>query len=276
MGTGKLNLSKDHQAFVDRFIAVCRSDSRIRAAFIGGSYVTGTADPYSDLDLDIIISDDALEDFTAHLDDFLHLLGEPVFSETWGRTDMVSLIFADGTEGDLIFHRESDLAAIQSGPYSVLLDKKGLLAGIELPYLAPDPRKQAGELQSLILVFWHDMSHYIKAMQRDQLWFAQGELETLRSICINLARLQNDFFDTGVGDEPYFKVDEVLPVEKLSALKGTFCAFEKHAMLQSGLEILRFYQELAHSLAQAHGIPYPEKLERVMLRRLEELQNRLA
>ncbi len=42
-------------------------------------------------------------------------------------------------------------------------------------------------------------------------------------------------------------------------------------MLQAALAIVRFYQELAPSLAQTYGIPYPTDLARIMSGRLEQL-----
>jgi len=42
-------------------------------------------------------------------------------------------------------------------------------------------------------------------------------------------------------------------------------------MLASGLALVRFYQELAIPLARTYGIVYPDVLERVMLRRLENI-----
>jgi hypothetical protein len=74
-----------------------------------------------------------------------------------------------------------------------------------------------------------------------------------------------------VGDEPYFKIENSMPVEQLAALQGTFPPMEKNAMLKAGFEIVQFFRELAPPLAQMHGITYPDALERVMMERLEIL-----
>ena len=63
-----------------------------------------------------------------------------------------------------------------------------------------------------------------------------------------------------------------MPVEQLSALRETFCPMEKGAMLNAVITIVRFYQELAPSLAQEQGIKYPRGLERVMVDRLQKLE----
>ena len=96
-------------------------------------------------------------------------------------------------------------------------------------------------------------------------------MEIIRQICVNLARLRNNFSDAYVGEEPYFKVEQALPVERLSPLQTTFCAMEYEAMLQAAFGIFRFYQDVAPTLAQVHGIIYQTDLECIMIRRLEAL-----
>src|SRR5688572_1044786 len=274
METEKIKLLPNHQEILDRFIAACRSDERILAAFLGGSYARGTADRYSDLDLYIIISDAAFDDFNTRRMEFLRLLGQPVFAEDFGIADQVFcfFFFANGAEGELGFGRESEYASMHGGPYLVLVDKKDMLAGVEFPGAQADPVEQTEKLRRLVYWFWHDLSHFITAMGRGQLWWAQGQLEALRRYCVNLARMRNNFSDLESVDEPYFKIDKSMPVEQLAALEETFCPMEKDAMLKSGLRLVRVYRELAVPLARAHDIAYPEALERVMEQRLEDLQ----
>jgi len=131
-------------------------------------------------------------------------------------------------------------------------------------------------LRGLIYWFWHELSHFISAMGRGHLWWAHGQLSALRLYCMNLARLRNNFSDADIGEEGYFKIDNALPVEQLSALQTTFPAMEQSAMLQAALVIVNFYKELAPPLAQAHGIPYPDGLDRVMIERLEKLSMSLT
>src|SRR5438045_2919767 len=54
------------------------------------------------------------------------------------------------------------------------------------------------------------------------------------------------------------------PVERPAPFEESFCLMEPVAMLQAALVIVYFYQHLAPPLAQAHGIPYPADLERVV------------
>jgi hypothetical protein len=182
---------------------------------------------------------------------------------------MVIFIFSDGTEGELALGRENHFQHIHGGPYRVLLDKKGILAGAVFPSYEPAQAEQTETLHRLVSWFWHDLSHhFITTMARGQLWSAYGALEDMRLTCVNLARLRQNFQAAAEG---YEKVEQALPVEQLAPLQATFCPLERDAMLQAALVIVRFYQELAPPLAQAHGILYPAGLERVMCDRLEQL-----
>jgi len=272
MDLQELKLLPNHQALVERFVAACEADDRIVAAFLGGSNARGHADAYSDLDLCVITKEQPFEEFLTEREAFLRSLGELVFLEDFGIPNVAFYIFADDTEGELYFGSVSRLEQIHSGPFRILLDKQNILRGALFPEHQPSPNDQIEKLRSQVQVFWHELSHFITAMQRSQLWWAQGQLESLRAICVNLARLQHNILDSEVGEEAYFKLENVMPVEKLSALKNTFRPMEKEEMLKAVLTIVRFYLEIAPSITQKHGTKYSHELERVMLDRLRKLQ----
>jgi predicted nucleotidyltransferase len=262
-----------HEAFVKRFVEACQADDRVLAACLIGSYAKGKADQFSDIDLMVITKDSAYDEFYQKRESFLRSLGELVFLEDFGLPDIAFHIYADGTEGELYFGTESRLAQLYDAPFRILLDKKNILTAVTY---SPSPKafdadKQTELLRQNIYGFWHEMSHFTTAMGRGQLWWARGQVESLRSICVTLARLQQDFSDTEIGNEPYFKIENCMSVEKLLPLKPTFCPLERIAMLQSVQNLLSFYREAARSLAEAHHIPYPESLERVMRMRLKNL-----
>jgi predicted nucleotidyltransferase len=268
-----LLLRPDQQTFVERFVKACQADERVVAAFLGGSVAKGYADAYSDVDLCVITTDGSFEDFYQARESFLRALGELVFLEDFGTPNTVFYIFADDTEGELNFYSESRLNEIHSGPFRTLLDKKAILEGAVFAEGEPSSANQVEKVRRQVQWFWHELSHFITAMQRGQIWWAQGQLEALRSICVNLARLRHNILDADVGEEPYFKIEKVMPVKQLSLLKETFCPLEKEEMLKAGLILVRFYLEVAPPLAKMHGIKYSHELERVMLDRLHKLQD---
>jgi hypothetical protein len=270
MDTTNIHPPQHQHTSINRFVATCQADARVVAAFLGGSYARGTADAHSDLDLYLITTDDAFHAFVAAKQDFIRQLGEPLFLEDWGTPHCCFFILAGGTEGELWIGQASRFAHIHGGPYQVLLDKQAILAHAGFPEHKAERGEQRNFLRGLIMNFWHEVAHFSTALAREQCWFAYGSLETMRQICINLARLRYNFEDAGVGDEPYFKIEQAMPVEQLAALQVTFCPLEARAIRAAGLVILQFYREVATELAEAHGLPYPAELERLMLARLNQ------
>lgn len=270
-----MQLHTNHQVIMDRFISACQADQRVAAALHVGSYVKGLADEHSDLDLYLIITDDAYNDFIADRSTFIRELGEPLFMEDFDIPHILFLIFPDGSEVEISFGREHQLRYILNEPHKILLDKKNITAGVTPGERGVNVEEQTEKLRRLIYGFWHDLSHFITALARRQLWWAQGQLNALRRYCINLTRLENNFSDQDIGEEGYFKVEKAIPVEQLAALKTTYPPMEENAMLESALVIVRFFRDLATDLAATHGIIYPEGLDKVMVERLEKLQNGL-
>lgn len=268
-----IQLQQNHQMVLDRFMTSCESDERVVAAFIGGSYATGQVDAYSDLDLYLITTDGKYEDFLAGREAFVHLLGKPLFLEDFGEPYSLFYIFSNGTEGELWIGRESQFNHIHSGPYRVLLDKKGVLTKVVFASHKSDQAGQKETLRQQIHWFWHELSHFITAIGRGQLFWAYGQLEAMRLMCLNLARLGHSFADTAVGEEPYFKVEQALHREQLASLQPTYCPMERKAMYQAILVIISFYRELARPLASTHGLTYPAELDRLMVERLETLSH---
>lgn len=262
-----------HQAVIDRFLVACREDERVAAAFLVGSYTTGTADTYSDLDLILIAAEESFDDLAADRHAFARRLGEPLFLEDFDLPETVFLIYPDGAEVEVSFMPESRVGQILDLPHWSLLDKKGLLAAAPASEAAAPSAAAVETLRRQIAWFWHDLSHFITALARDQRWWASGQLETLRHCCLSLARLRHDLADPEVGGESYFKIDKVLPAEELAPLRETFCPPEPAAMLAAARAVVDFYRTLAAPLAEANGLAYPTELERIMLARLAQLDS---
>lgn len=267
-----MQLRTNHQIIMDRFMEACQTDPRVSAALHVGSYVKGLADAHSDLDLYLITTDDAYDNFSSERSAFIRKLGEPLFIEDFDLSDIVFLIFPDGSEVEISFRRENQLSQILSEPYKVLLDKKDIMSSVSPREREFNQQEQTEKLRRLIYWFWHDLSHFTTAVARGQLWWAHGQLGALRLYCINLTRLRNDFSDQEVGEEGYFKIENAIPVEQLFPLRDTYCPMEETAMLESAEIIVRFFQNIATGLARTHGIVYPERLDKVMLERLEKLR----
>jgi lincosamide nucleotidyltransferase len=263
----------EHPA-IERFVAVCAEDARVAAAFLTGSYEAGGADEHSDVDLGVITTDPAYDDFLRDREHLVRRLGEPLFLESFAGPGPLFFILADGTEGELAVGRESAFRDVAGGPHRVLLDKTGILDGVTFGGGPPDEEEQREALRRLVVLFWHDFSHFMTAFTRGQWWWAYGQLETVRRSCVGLIRLRRDFADAADASEPYFKVEKALTAAELEPLRGTLCTTEPAELLRAARAILSLYRELAPPLARAHGVAYPAALARLMEARLEGLEGR--
>jgi predicted nucleotidyltransferase len=271
MTTQPVGETPPHQRVMQRFVAACQADERIVAATLYGSHARGAADEHSDLDLGLITTDEGHAAFLAERAGFVQRLGEPLFLENFGSASTWFLILAEDVEVELAIGPVSGFEHLHDEPYRVLLDKTNLLAGACFPRHDPDPAGQVETLRRLIYSFWHDFSHFITAFGRGQLWWAQGQLDLLRRMCVNLARLRHHFADPYADAEDYFKLELTLPVEQIASLATTFCTMNEAAMLQAARMILDFYQEVAPPLAQRHGLAYPADLAHMMIVRFNKL-----
>lgn len=273
MDLAKLELPDNQRDIASRFLAVCLADPRIVAAFVGGSHARGQADEYSDLDLYFVTTDEAYEEFLAEKAQFARQLGKLLFLEDFGQTHGYLFIHENGTEGEFWFGRQSDFQDISTGPYKVLFDRFGILPGGVFPTAVAAQANQLGLIRRQIDWFWHELSHFIKAMGRRQLWFAYGQVEAMRRMCVILARLDVDFTDAGALEgEPYFKIEEALPVAVLQPLRSTCCEVEQQALLQAGKTLCAYYRAVAPALAKTHGLTYSVELEQRLWAQLLRLE----
>jgi predicted nucleotidyltransferase len=260
---------REHEAVLDRFVALCSADARIVAAFLGGSHARGEADEFSDLDLCLITTDAAYDEVVSGRQAIIEQLGKPLFLEDFGLDGIVFFILADGTEAELFFRRVSDLGALRDvGPFRVLLDKEGILADAEFPMAEPDRDEQVEELTHVVEWFWHDLSHLIAALGRGHLWWAHGQLEMLRAYCVNLVRIEHG---VEAQEEAYEKLDQAISTTQLSDLRESFVPMDRAGMLRAAATIVNFFRERAPAVAAAYGVTYPAELEALMCDRLDRL-----
>jgi predicted nucleotidyltransferase len=263
----------EQKALLGRFVSACQADERVLAAFLGGSFASGKADQFSDLDIYIITKDEAYDAFFADRQTFMRKLGEPVFLEDFNQFgfDMILFTYADGVEGELALGRETNFLHIHGGPYEVLLDKKGILEGVSFPMFVPE-FEPLPVLDHTLKWFWEDLSRFITAMQRGRIWSAYGYLEQMRVKCLDLLRLKHDFT---VQPEGYFGAQRVVPDAELTSLKATFSVPEPEPLVTAALNLLQVYRQVARPLAAQHQLVYPDGLDRVLSARLDKLRDTL-
>jgi predicted nucleotidyltransferase len=261
----------DHGALIERLIEAGTTDGRSSAAFLGGSRARGEADEFSDVDVTLVVGDDAYEELVSEKVALVRGLGEPLFVEDFGNEGILFVIFADGVELELNLVRRSGLARLRPGPHEPLFDPDGILSGLssELPEL--DLTAQVDHLRRILFWFWHDLGHFTAAVGRRQIWWAAGQLGQLRGLCVELVRIgEGAAFEE---DDPYFKLDaEISSNDAIGELRSTFVPLELGAILESGRTVLAFFRKTAPEIARANGLGYPIELDRLVGGHLDSLR----
>jgi predicted nucleotidyltransferase len=269
MQTPLSSSKRDREDIIARFAQACSGDKRIAAAFVGGSVARGDSDAFSDLDLCIVTRDELFDDVFADRTEIVELFGRPLFLEGGaGQPSEVFAILADGTDLELFFVRETELRDAEVGPIRPLLDRGDILADLELPVREPTVSELAEETRHVLAWFWHDVAHFVTAVNRQQLWWAHGQLEALRGYCVNLVRLEH-----GVPSEtePYWKIDTEISTVTLEPLRSTVVEIEPRALAEAAADLVTFFGIHGRAVAAGHGLGYPEELERLMRTHLDEL-----
>jgi predicted nucleotidyltransferase len=251
----------------ERIESIGLADDRLRAVLVYGSHATGSADAFSDLDVGLVIADAFYDDVLAHSDELVHKIGQPLLNEDFGNPANLHLILADGVELELILTRASDL--MLELPYRVLVDKDGVEAQARARHAPPGPGVESTHVRQVVIGFWHDVGHLVTALGRGNTWWAYGQLDELRRMCLNLARME-----AGVPpeDEAYWKVDDAVPADRLASLRATLAPPEIGPMTAAASAVLDLYRELAVPLADRHRVPYPAALDRLVSGRLSGLR----
>ena len=129
-------------------------------------------------------------------------------------------------------------------------------------------------LRQQIYWFWHELSHFITAIGRGQLWWAYGQLEAMRVMCLNLARLGHSYADTVGGGGAVLqgrtgasqRAASVFAGDLLSnGAKGNVPGHSHHTQLLP--------ENWPGRWRRRHGLTYPAELDRLMVDRLETLSH---
>lgn len=121
---------------VARAVAVLFDDPRVLAGWLVGSFATGTADAFSDVDLHCLGLDDALDELRESWRDIAHAIAPMVLLRPFTGAVGGACITRDWLHLDLVLHPRSSLDPKAIAGMRPLFDKVG---GLVPP--APTPRK---------------------------------------------------------------------------------------------------------------------------------------
>jgi len=243
---------------LERFTAASRDDDRVVAAFLGGSFAADRADDHSDLDLYVVVAAEAWSSFFADRRAFLGRLGKPILAEDFDQYGFDMLLFqlADGTPGELALAPTSGFVHMHGGPFTRLLDKTGILDGVEFPLFRPETGDPKVAAREHLVFFWRNLSKLPAALGRDRLFVAFSCLDLSRKRLLNLVELAASPAEAPSGYDGFHALgDDAAVLER--ALAPTFAGLEPESLLRAGRTLAEVMAERGPALAERLGAAYP-------------------
>ncbi len=124
---------------IERATEVARSDERILAAWLAGSFATGTADAFSDIDLHCVISDDSAAWFRDHWADLARQISPLVLASPLPGLIGGYAITPEWLHIDVVMHPAGQFDPLRARALRPLFDRTGTLLPAEA-VTGPDPR----------------------------------------------------------------------------------------------------------------------------------------
>jgi predicted nucleotidyltransferase len=272
-----LRVPRGHRELLGRAIARLRDDARVVGLVLGGSLAHGTADPYSDVDLYVVVRDETFDRVLAERDAVAGGVGSPLFAFDvdplpGGSTDRI--VVYEGPDGfpikfDLMYLKESDLEpALKWAGCPILKDeggRVGLVVARSEGLAPPPPSPEA--LRELNQKFWVWCWYVFGKIVRGELWEALDGLHNIRSLALV------PLLDLAAGrpHEGHRRLEGKLDPETAARLKDTLSPLEPYALHAALRAEMGLFRDLRAAVFGRHGLafdPTPEEaLEAEMDRR---------
>ena len=139
--------------FIDALTAKVEADSRVRAAWLGGSFGKEMADRWSDVDAHLLIDDSALDEFRGEVDSWLGQIRPLVFIRLMFDGRMVNAMTDEAMRLDVWLHSGKH-AEVTEGETRVLYEEKRSLVWQPSPGSALSREGAEEILRREIPEFW--------------------------------------------------------------------------------------------------------------------------
>ena len=232
---------------------------------IAGSFVDGTPDEYSDLDLRVVVRDGALERVFARRAEVASNSGPLIAAFTGehvGEPQLLITLYEDLVHVDFLFVALAEAAERNLGRQVQVLWERTpeVSAALSHPYVA-DPIADLNYVEARIWTWtWYIQSKIL----RGELWEAVSALNFVRDVALfRLLALEH-----GVRFRGARHVQELLG-EHAATFAQTQAVVEQSALLKALRATVRLYLELADPMLARHGVPPNTDARKIVMRALD-------
>ncbi len=256
----------DHGQVIETIAAAVKDVPGIRALFLSGSYGTGLADAYSDIDF-VLVADAGATDAVAEVwRKAVAQTGEIVL--WWDRTTVPVLINAitrDWTRTDVVILKPDQMGAQTQAGLKPVFDPEGLYQGLTAQAAAagPAPRKLRYQIEEFIRIL-------------GLLHLAVGREEYINGV-LGVFHLRNLLVDLLIEETAAPHRGGVLHLNRLitAEQKALMVSMpppvaEREAMIAGHLAYAAAYLPRARVLAARREVVWPEAFEEATWAKLEE------
>jgi predicted nucleotidyltransferase len=254
------------EAFIQHAREVLAVDERVLAAYLVGGFATGTADAWSDVDLQVVVTDEAVEGLRtswpelagrlaplANVKPFQFAIGGVCITPSW-------LHF------DVVFHGRSEVDPMKVEGMSPLLDKAGLLPDRPVP--RPDRRQAPFFPEAAVDMFLYMLGNMVSVVGRNEPVPATNGVIMVRDIAlVGLFLAEQGWRGTrehSAGNPfPFTKRLRGYLADEQNALLGSLPPLSPtiDSAIDGYVALARIFLPRARRLAEKTGHPWPQAYE---------------
>ncbi len=255
----------EHHELLERSFVRFQDDVRVIGLVAGGSLARGGADFYSDIDLYVVVRDEAFKQIFAERNSIAEVVGSPLFGFTvdpmpGGSIDHV-VVYEGPVKFDFMYLQQSDLKPDPKWVGCVVLkDVNGRVGAVvtRSEGLAP-PQPSTQELLELNQEFWSRCWYVFGKIARGELWEALDGLHSIRGLAIV------PLLDWGAErpHEGYRRLERKTHPEEASRLMATVAAVERQALYEALRAEMELFRGLRAVVFGRYGLafdPVPEEV----------------
>ena len=243
-----------------------REDDGVVAIWLDGSIGRGVADEYSDLDLGVAVDDDRIDDFLAALPDIVRAACDPVLLRPMGR--LLTLVTDAWDRADIFTRTRTEMASGILGPVKVLHDPDDC---IQVTLEPPAPAE--GRLSDVIAEFLRCLGLLPIVAARNEWIGAYIATGMMTGLLTEVMQIENGSSRVGGA----LRLNARLTDQQRGVLQALpQLRPEREAVIDTHTALAQAFLPRARRVAQAAGVPYPERLETAVRRHLSHAGIRLG
>jgi predicted nucleotidyltransferase len=262
------------EGFIQRAKEVLAADERVLAAYLVGGFAIGKADPWSDVDLQVIVADEAAEDLKTSWSELAGRLAPLANVKSFQFTIGGVCITPDWLHFDVAFHARSQVDPMKIEGMSPLLDKAGLLPDRAVP--RPDRREAPFFPEAAVDMFLYMLGNMVSVVGRNEPIPATNGVIMVRDVAlVGLLLAEQGWRSTrehSAGNPfPFTKHLRSYLSDEQNALLASLPPVEPtiDSAIDGYLALARIFLPRARRLAEQTGHAWPQAYEKASVAHFE-------